>query len=113
MGRNAARTFLSLPQRPTAVFCANDLAAMGFMNEVHKHGLSVPDDVSVLGFDDIVVSESYIPALSTIHQPKDEIGRRAMNLLLDIIERRNTEPMPVVEIPVHLVPRDSVKRIAR
>ncbi|WP_116653202.1 LacI family DNA-binding transcriptional regulator [Pelagibacterium sediminicola] len=113
LGRNAARAFLSLPQRPTAVFCANDLAAMGFMSEVHKHGLSIPEDVSILGFDDIVLADSYIPALSTIHQPRDEIGRRAMNLLLDIIEKRNTDPIPTVEVPVHLIPRDSIKRIAR
>lgn len=113
MGRNAARTFLSLAERPTAVFCVNDLAAMGFMSELHKNGVKVPDDVSILGFDDIVLAESYIPALSTIHQPKDDIGRRAMSLLLDIIEKKNVEPVPIVEMPVHLVPRESVKRIAR
>lgn len=113
LGRSAAQTFLSLKERPTAVFCANDLAAMGFMHEVHTYGLRIPEDISVLGFDDIVLADCYIPALSTIHQPKDEIGRRAMNLLLDIIDKRNTEPMPVIELPVHLVPRESVRRIGR
>lgn len=84
---------------------------MGFVSQVSKYGVSVPEDVSILGFDDIVLADSYVPALSTIHQPKEEMGRQAMSLVLDIIEKRNTAPLPIVELPVHLVPRDSVKRI--
>lgn len=110
-GRAAAQSFLALAERPTAVFCGNDEAAMGFVSQLSKYGLSVPDDISVLGFDDIVLADSYVPALSTIHQPKEEMGRQAMSLLLDIIEKRTTAPLPIVELPVHLVPRDSVKRI--
>lgn len=109
-GRAAAQSFLSLKDRPTAMFCGNDEAAMGFISQLHRYGVSVPDDLSVIGFDDIVLADSYVPGLTTMHQPKEEMGRHAMNLLLDIIERRNTSPMPVVELPIHLVPRESVIR---
>lgn len=110
-GRAAAQSWLSLKDRPTAIFCGNDEAAMGFVSQLSKYGLSVPEAVSVMGFDDIVLAETYVPALTTIHQPKEEMGRQAMGLLLDIIERRNIDAHPVVELPVHLVPRDSVERI--
>jgi LacI family transcriptional regulator, repressor for deo operon, udp, cdd, tsx, nupC, and nupG len=110
-GRSAAQQFMSLKARPTAVFCANDESAMGFISQISKYGLSVPKDVSVLGFDDIVLAESYVPALSTMHQPKEEMGRQAMALLLDLIENRPPEGTHTcVELQVHMVPRDSVRR---
>ncbi|WP_404400134.1 LacI family DNA-binding transcriptional regulator [Pelagibacterium halotolerans] len=110
-GRAAAQSWLSLKDRPTAIFVGNDEAAMGFISQLSKYGLHVPDAASVIGFDDIILAETYVPALTTIHQPKEEMGRQAMSLLLDIIERRNIDSHPVVELPVHLVPRDSVKRV--
>ncbi len=109
-GRAAAQSFLSLKDRPTAILCSNDEAAMGFISQLHKYGITVPDDLSVMGFDDIVLADSYVPALTTVHQPKEEMGRHAMNLLLDIIEKKNRADLPIIELPVHLVPRDSVAR---
>ncbi|WP_147275994.1 LacI family DNA-binding transcriptional regulator [Pelagibacterium lacus] len=108
-GRAAAERFLTLEERPTAVFCANDEAAMGFIAQLHHHGIAVPRDLSVMGFDDIALADTYVPALTTVHQPREEMGREAMGLLLDIIEKRLADPVPVVELPVHLVPRDSVR----
>lgn len=110
-GRAAAQSFLSLKERPTAIFCANDEAAMGFISQLDRYGVSVPGDLSVIGFDDIVLADTYVPGLTTVHQPKEEMGRHAMNLLLDIIERRQRADLPIVELPVHLVPRDSVARV--
>ncbi|WP_143009362.1 LacI family DNA-binding transcriptional regulator [Pelagibacterium luteolum] len=110
-GRSAAQSYLSLKDRPTAMFMPNDEAAMGFISQLHRYGISVPGDVSVMGFDDIVLADTYVPALTTVHQPKEEMGRHAMNLVLDIIERRTRSELPIIELPVHLVPRDSVARI--
>lgn len=110
-GRAAAQSFLSLKERPTAIFCANDEAAMGFISQLHRYGVSVPGDLSVMGFDDIVLADTYVPGLTTVHQPKEEMGRHAMNLVLDIIERQTHADLPIVELPVHLVPRDSVARV--
>ncbi|SEA46603.1 transcriptional regulator, LacI family [Pelagibacterium halotolerans] len=110
-GRAAAQSFLSLKDRPTAVFCANDEAAMGFVSQLHRYGVSVPGDLSVMGFDDIVLADTYVPGLSTVHQPKEEMGRHAMSLVLDIIEARTRSDLPIIELPVHLVPRESVARI--
>lgn len=110
-GRAAAQAFVSLKDRPSAVFCCNDEAAMGMISQLSKYGIGVPDDVSIMGFDDIALSDSYVPALSTIHQPKEDMGRHAMNLLLDIIEKRTSNLTPIIELPVHLVPRDSITKL--
>lgn len=110
-GRAAAQSFLSLKDKPTAIFVANDEAAMGFISQLHRYGVSVPGDLSVMGFDDIVLADTYVPGLTTVHQPKEEMGRHAMTLVLDIIEGRTRADLPIIELPVHLVPRDSVARI--
>lgn len=111
-GRAAAHGLLSLKDRPGAVFCGNDEAAMGFISQLHRYGVSVPGELSVMGFDDIVLAETYVPALTSMHQPKEEMGRAAMTLLLDIIEKGGPGSLPVVELPVHVVPRESVARLA-
>lgn len=74
-GERAARHWAFLPQRPTAVFCASDECAFGFISQCVTMGLEVPRDVSVVGFDDVDFAERFIPALTTIHQPRAEIGR--------------------------------------
>jgi len=110
LGREAARAFLALEHRPSAVFAANDEAAMGFISAIARAGLSVPRDVSVIGFDDIALSDAYVPPLTTIHQPRDRIGREAMDLLLRLIARDPGAADAVTELPVHLVVRESVAR---
>src|SRR5690606_26110803 len=110
LGRDAARAFLTLEDRPSAIFAANDEAAMGFISEISRAGLSAPRDVSVMGFDNIALSGAYVPPLTTVHQPRDRIGRAAMDLLLRLIARDPSAANAVVELPVHLVVRDSVAR---
>lgn len=110
-GRRAAHAFMALSDRPTAIFAANDEAAMGFISEIARAGLAVPRDVSVIGFDDIALSDAYVPALTTIHQPRDRIGREAMDLLLRVIARDARAARAVHEVPVHLVTRESVARL--
>jgi LacI family transcriptional regulator len=80
-GKMKAREFLLRRSRPTAVLCVNDMVAFGFIQELHAQGVRVPQDVSVIGFDDIPFAALFSPALTTVHCPTIEIGRIAAQLL--------------------------------
>lgn len=84
-GQDLCRALFELPTPPTALFVANDEMAFGAINELHRLGHDVPGEVSVVGFDDIFLSEAFRPPLTTVSQPRTEIGREAMKLLLDRI----------------------------
>jgi LacI family transcriptional regulator, repressor for deo operon, udp, cdd, tsx, nupC, and nupG len=85
-GFNQMNKFLALNQTPTAIFAANDSMAMGAVKAVKAQGLRVPEDVAVVGFDNIQFSEIFEPALTTIAQPLIEMGKRSMELLLKQIK---------------------------
>lgn len=107
-GVRAAREWLSLVDRPTALFCASDQMACGFISEIMAAGLSVPGDVSVVGFDDIDIARHFIPALTTIHQPRMEIGLAAARLLIEQIYRqREGKTLEDQTLPVKLIERQS------
>jgi DNA-binding LacI/PurR family transcriptional regulator len=92
----------------TAVFAGNDLTAIGVMGGLQARGLRVPDDVSVVGFDDVRLASYVSPALTTVHQPADRIGERAAALLVDVIRgRRRPERVGHVLLPPTLVVRAS------
>jgi DNA-binding LacI/PurR family transcriptional regulator len=78
----------SLADRPdvTAVFCANDHQALGLLRALHQRGVRVPDDVSVVGFDDIPESAYFSPPLTTVRQDFDEVGRRCVATLLELLD---------------------------
>ena len=81
---------------------------MAFIAAIREHGLSCPADVSVIGFDDISLSQSYAPRLTTMRQPRDAIGRRATKLLIDIVERARDDHLPAhVLLRSELVVRES------
>lgn len=82
-GFNAAEALLSLPDRPTAIFAANDEMAVGALAAAAKHGLSVPRDLSVVGFDDGPSAESSWPPLTTVHQPTAEMAEAAAQMLIE------------------------------
>jgi LacI family transcriptional regulator, repressor for deo operon, udp, cdd, tsx, nupC, and nupG len=84
-GLNAMRQLLSLHDRPTAVFCYNDMQAFGALRAAREGGLSVPGDVSIAGFDDLFFSSYTDPPLTTIRQPKQEMGCDAAEILLDLL----------------------------
>ena len=86
MSQEPARQLLTLDDRPTAVFAANDLSAMQTMHVARTLGLDVPGDVSVVGFDNIPESALIEPPLTTIDQSIQEMGRRAVELLIDVID---------------------------
>lgn len=81
-GEAAAQKLLSVKHRPTAIFALNDMMAIGAMTALRKAGLSVPEDVSIVGFDNIELASAVNPALTTIAQPIDEIARQATELLI-------------------------------
>jgi LacI family transcriptional regulator len=83
-GYEACRSLFSRRPYPTAVFAANDLSAVGVLEAIAESGLHVPDDVSVVGFDDLRLAAYTSPPLTTIHQPAREIGARATSLLFDL-----------------------------
>jgi LacI family transcriptional regulator len=101
----AARQLLSQPDRPTAVFAANDLSAIATMTAAHGLGLTVPGDLSVIGFDNVPESALASPPLTTIMQPLQQMGAEALLLLVDLIAgvERDTH----VRLPTKLVVRAS------
>ncbi len=106
----AAKHLLSLSQRPTAIFAANDLSAYGVMEAIRDAGLRIPDDISVIGFDDIPQSSIVYPKLTTMHQPLAQMGRVAVKMLLEQIENPD-RPARRVTLATHLVVRDSCRSI--
>lgn len=104
----ATRKLLNHQHRPTAIFCANDEMAIGCLHAVKSAGLRVPDDISVMGFDDIRYAEVADPPLTTIGQPAEEIGERVMyRLCREIEDGRNGETTPEI-VPHELIVRQSV-----
>jgi LacI family transcriptional regulator len=100
------RKLLELAEPPTAVFAAADMMAIGAMRAVQAAGLRVPDDVAVVGFDDIEIAPLVSPALTTIRQDKVGLGLAAARALLEQIETPDVTP-PVLTLPVELVVRAS------
>lgn len=90
----------------TAVFCANDHLALGLLRALHEAGRRVPDDVSVVGFDDITESGFFTPPLTTIHQDYTELGRRGLKMLLRQLDQADRDQPPAVVAP-WLVERSS------
>ncbi|TDQ66085.1 LacI family transcriptional regulator [Maritalea mobilis] len=107
-GAQAARSFMEMTERPTAITCGSDLIAMGFISEISRRGLKVPDDISVIGFDDIEIAGSFIPSLTTIRQNRTQIGVLAASYLLDqLANRLPPQTTPVQQVDVKLIPRQS------
>ncbi len=106
-GGSSGMTFLmALTEQPTAVFCANDETAFGAMARLTELGRKIPGDVSIAGFDDIEQSSSSTPPLTTIRQPRFDIGVKAMMLLLDNINGRSDRPQQV-QLQTEVVVRES------
>jgi DNA-binding LacI/PurR family transcriptional regulator len=105
-GRTGIRTLLHEGARPTAVFVANDLAAIGVLEVLDKEGLSVPGDISVVGYDNTAMAASHRLGLTTVNQPRLEMGHKAASLILTRIDENRTTPSHVV-LPPKLVIRES------
>ncbi|MBM7094838.1 LacI family DNA-binding transcriptional regulator [Bacillus sp. H-16] len=109
-GYDAMKEILSLEDRPTAVFVSGDNMALGALKACKEAGVSVPDDLSIVGFDDIEISKHITPGLTTIRQDTDLIGKKASEVLVQQINMRSRD-YAAVTIPVQLVVRESTKAI--
>ncbi len=105
------RELLALADPPTAIFASNDVSAFGVMDAVRDLGLRVPNDISVVGFDDIPDAQTSTPALTTVRQPMREMGARATRMLLDRIAGEDPHPSRI-ELPTALVVRDTCRAIS-
>lgn len=106
----STRELLSLPDRPTAIFAANDLSAIRTMQVARDLGLSVPDDLSVIGFDNVPESAVAQPPLTTIEQPLREMGAQALRTLVSVLEGPE-HPTTHVRLPTTLVERSSCRAL--
>lgn len=111
-GAEAAHRWLALEDRPSAIFCSSDAMACGFIGELHKRGIRVPEEVSVVGFDDIDIAAHFVPALTTIAQPRDLIGQTAAKTLLAVMQGQGGEQLQKQVLEVELIRRQSTARIA-
>lgn len=111
-GMAAAERMLQSGSMPTAVFAGNDEMAIGFIHRARRAGLECPRDISIVGFDDIAVAPYFDPPLTTMRQPRTEIGERATGMLIDVIEGAMPENEPVhVVLEAELVIRESARRV--
>lgn len=111
-GSSGVEYFLSLEQAPTAIICANDSMALGAMSKLHKKGLEVPGDISIVGFDDIDIADQVIPPLTTVSVPVKQIAKRAFTMLECLIEGKSLENRHVA-LDAHVVVRDSSAEVTK
>lgn len=110
-GYSCALEIMKSGINPTAIFCANDLAALGVLQALDENSLSVPDDVSVIGYDDISFASLPRIKLTTVHQPKYEIGKLATKIIVKKLKsKKQGEPEKVILEP-DLIIRDTCRRI--
>jgi LacI family transcriptional regulator len=98
-----------LPAEPTAVFVASDMMAVGALKALRQAGMRVPEDVAMVGFDDIPVASALDPPLTTVRQPIGRMASLAVETLLDLIEHPGSGPRRVV-LPTELVIRESCSK---
>jgi len=109
-GYRDTKRLLSIRKNFTAIITLNDLMAFGAMKAIREEGLHIPEDISVIGFDNIYLSETACPPLTTIHIPKYEIGQIAMKLLLEMIDGEDVQS---VKLESTLILRDSVAPVKK
>jgi DNA-binding LacI/PurR family transcriptional regulator len=104
-GTMAMNKLLSLPTPPTAVFCYNDMTALGVLRAIHMRGLRVPSDISVIGFDDLFFASYTQPRLTTVRQPMRQMGRMALESLLHLMSGEQSAQS--IDVPAELIIRES------
>ncbi len=109
-GYSTAKILIAQKRMPSALFCANDEMALGVMLACREAGIRIPDDLSLIGFDNIETAKYVEPALTTVRQPVDEVGGMALQTLIMAIHGNN--PVKHMRIPTELVIRKSVKSVS-
>ncbi len=106
-GIRAAESILGGDFRPTAIFAANDLMAIGVMQSLRERGIRIPEDIAVVGFDDISAAKLVTPTLTTVAQFQWKMGERAAQTLMDRLRGQKTGAGTAVEMPFDLIVRGS------
>ena len=106
-GRNAAQQLFEMKNPPTAIVASNDLLALGAMNEAQSRGLVVGRDVSITGFDDIMLAENANPPITTVHQPAQQLGTMVAQKLLKVIRKEPIEKKQEIVKPSLIVRQSS------
>ncbi|WKG32358.1 LacI family DNA-binding transcriptional regulator [Priestia aryabhattai] len=105
-GKQVVKKILSMEDRPTAIFTGSDEIAGGMMIEAKESGLSIPNDLAIIGFDDQPLAQMLDPKLTTIRQPIDQMGIKAMEILIDMLNDSESK-VETFELPIELVVRSS------
>lgn len=105
-GYQLGRELLTLRQRPTAIFAGSDMQALGVLRAAREAGVAVPQELSVVGYDDLPLAEWVAPALTTVHQPLVQMASTATQIVLDTQNSYDSWPLRL-ELPTHLVVRES------
>ncbi|MGN7416537.1 LacI family DNA-binding transcriptional regulator [Paenibacillus sp. SAF-068] len=108
--KKEALLLLGESNHPTGLFCCNDIQAIGALQAAKELGLRVPEDVSIIGFDNTILASVTSPPLTTVAQPIEELGHRAVDLLIDELKDEQKEPQKIVLKP-ELVIRESAGRV--
>ncbi|MHB1485450.1 MAG: LacI family DNA-binding transcriptional regulator [Saccharofermentanales bacterium] len=107
-GQNMVMEMLRLKEMPTAGFCISDSIAIGCIRKLIEKGIKVPDDFSVIGFDDTSIAKMYCPSISTVAQPQADIGEMAMDLLVRRMNRTADSPAAHI-LPHRIILRETTK----
>ena len=108
-GEQCVETLLNYPQSPTAIFCANDLLALGVMRGLGQRGIKIPGDIALVGYDDVEFASMLSPALTSIRQPKYQLGRAAAELLLHEISETEKHQHTQIMYQPELIVRSSTQ----
>ena len=107
-GIAAMNQLLALPSPPTAVFCYNDMTALGVLRAIHHRGLRVPANISLIGFDDLFFAPYMQPPLTTVRQPRRKMGQMAFESLLKLMS--GEDPAEPIRVPAELIVRESTAK---
>lgn len=107
-GLAAARQYLERGKRQTAAFITADVISMGFIKGLRQQGICVPDDISIVSFDDVYLANMAVPSLTTVHQDIEKKGRKAVELVLEAANAKERRHMECI-LPLQLIERDSVR----
>lgn len=113
MTYECAKKFFEGGKFPTAIMTVTDNVAAGIYNILKEKGCKIPEDVSVLGFDNLLLSAFLDPPLTTIEQPKEQMGEKAMELMLDIIKKKQTDKSNIINLESRLIKRKSTDYIKK
>ena len=108
VGHRIAEAFLRDGCPASAILCVNDMVAIGVIHTLQREGIRVPEQISVMGFDDIPMAKAFLPALTTVHYPAQEMGRLAALMIVDILSDRTQEMSLSMKMSPRLVVRNSV-----